>query len=96
MIITQERLIRELAEKEDLPPALVRHMAATLEELIFHYLKLASPTETVILKPFGGLSIECKYIPERQMHTYSDICCRERIWAKHKITRYYNRKINAK
>lgn len=96
MIITQERLIQELAEKEDLPPALVRRMTSTLEELIFHYLSMASPTETVTLKPFSGLSIECKYIPERQMHTYTDIRCRERIWAKPKITRYYNRKLNAR
>lgn len=94
MIITQEQLIREIAETEELSLATVRRVFASLEGLLFHYLSMASPSETVTAKPLKGLSVECKYIPERRIHTYQELQCRERIWAKPKITRYYNRKLN--
>lgn len=94
MIITQEQLIRELAETEDMNLADLRRIFASLEAQIFRYLSMASPTEEVTVKPLKGLSVECKYIPERRLHTYRELQCRERIWAKPKITRYYNRKLN--
>lgn len=95
MIITQEQLLREIAETEDLNLADLRRIFASLEELLFHYLSMASPSEEVTVKPLKGLSVECKYIPPRQLHTYRELQCKERIWAKPKITRYYNRRLNS-
>ena len=94
MIITQEQLIREIAETENINLADLRRIFAGLEGLIFRYLSMATPSESLTVKPLKGLSVECKYVPERHLHTYQELHCRERIWAKPKITRYYNRKLN--
>lgn len=94
MIITQENLIKDIAAKEDIKVATVRKVFKTAEDIIFDYLSSTTPSENNVVKILDGLSIECNYIPEKEMHTYDDIICKPRIWAKPKITRYYNRKLN--
>lgn len=66
----------------------------TLEKYIFENLSSTTPTENTTVKLLDGLSLECNYIPEREVHTYDDIICKPRIWVKPKVTRYYNRKLN--
>lgn len=66
----------------------------TLEKYIFENLSSTTPTESTIVKLLDGLSLECNYIPEREIHTYDYIKCEPRIWVKPKVTRYYNRKLN--
>lgn len=94
MIINQENLIKQIAEREDTNMATVRNIFESAEKIIFDHLSSTTPTENTIVKIFDGLSLECNYIPEKTIHTYSDIKCKERIWVKPKITRYYNRKLN--
>ena len=73
---------------------MVRKVFKCAEKIIFDHLSSTTPSEIMITKPFDGLSIECKHIPAKQMHTYDDIWVNEKIWAKPKITRHYNRKLN--
>lgn len=73
---------------------MVRKVFKSAEKIIFDRLSSTTPSETNTIKPFDGLSIECKYIPEKEIHTYDDILVNEKIWAKPKITRHYNRKLN--
>ena len=73
---------------------MVRKVFKTAEKIIFDHLSSTTPSETNTIKPFDGLSIECKYIPKKEIHTYDDILVNEKIWAKPKITRHYNRKLN--
>ena len=94
MTVNQDTLIKKIAEREDVNVATVRKIFKTAEELLFAYLSSTTPSENVIIKPFDGLSIECTYIPEKVIHTYDEIICEPRIWAKPKITRHYNRKLN--
>ena len=94
MIITQENLIRDIAAKEDTTVATVRRIFKSAEDVIFDYLSSTTPSENTTIKVLDGLSIECNYIPERKIHTYDDIICEPKIWAKPKITRYFNRKLN--
>lgn len=94
MIINQENLIKQIAEREDINMATVRNIFESAEKIIFDHLSSTTPTENTIVKIFDGLSLECNYIPEKTIHTYADIKCKERIWVKPKITRYYNRKLN--
>lgn len=94
MLITQDALIKTIAEKEQLNIATVRTVFRTAEELLFTYLSSATPEENTQVKLLDGLSLECSYVPERQLHTYKDMTCRARLRAKPKITRYYNRKLN--
>lgn len=94
MIITQDNLIKQIAEKEDINVATVREIFKSAEDIIFDHLSSTTPSENTIIKLLDGLSLECNYIPEKEIHTYDDIVCKPRIWSKPKITRYYNRKLN--
>ena len=94
MIITQDNLIKQIAEKEDINVATVREIFKSAEDIIFDHLSSTTPSENTIIKLLDGLSLECNYIPEKEIHTYDDIVCKPKIWSKPKITRYYNRKLN--
>lgn len=94
MILTQENLVKQIAEKEDINVATVREIFKSAEDIIFDYLSSTTPSEKRVIKLLDGLSLECNYIPEKEIHTYNDIICKPRIWTKPKVTRYYNRKLN--
>ena len=94
MTLTQENLVKQIAEKEDINVATVRDIFKSAEDIIFDYLSSTTPSEKKVIKLLDGLSLECNYIPEKEIHTYDDIICKPKIWTKPKITRYYNRKLN--
>ena len=94
MIITQDTLIKQIADKEDINVATVREIFKSAEDIIFDHLSSTTSSENTIIKILDGLSLECKYVPEKEIHTYDDITCKPKIWTKPKITRYYNRKLN--
>lgn len=94
MTITQENLIKQIADNEDINVATVRSIFKSAENIIFDHLSSTTPSEKTVIKLLDGLSLECSYIPEKQIHTYDDIVCKPRIWTKPKVTRYYNRKLN--
>ena len=94
MTVTQDILIKQIAEKEDIDIATVRRVFKSAEDIIFDYLSSTTQSDKNVIKLWDGLSLECKYVPEKEIHTYNDIVCKPRIWARSKITRYYNRKLN--
>lgn len=94
MHITQDTLINEIANKEDISVMIVRQIFKSAENIIFNHLSSTTSSENVIVKLMDGLTLECNYIPEKQIHTYDDIICKPKIWVKPKVTRYYNRKLN--
>lgn len=94
MTIVQDDIIRKIAKEEDMDIATVRKIIKGMEKCIFDYLSSTTPTENTVVKLLDGLSLECNYVPERNIHTFDNIKCKERIWVKPKITRYYNRKLN--
>ena len=94
MIITQETLVKQIANKDDIDVATVRKIFRSAEKIIFDYLSSTTSSGDTIVKLMDGLSLECNYIPEKEIHTYDDIVCKPRIRVKPKITRYYNRKLN--
>lgn len=87
-------LIKQIAEKEDISVLTVRNIFNSAEEVVFNHLSSTTPSENIIVKIFKGLSLECEYIPEKIIDTYEKIICSPRIWAKAKLTRYYNKKLN--
>lgn len=94
LIITQEDIMKEIAAKENINPATVKRVFKSAESILFTCLSSTTPTDSTCVKLLDGLSLECSYISERTIHTYEDITCKERIWVKPKVTRYYNRKLN--
>ena len=94
MIVTQEKLVKQIANIEDIDVATVRKIFESAEKIIFDYLSSTTSSENMTVKLMDGLSLECNYLPGKAIHTYDDIVCKPRIWTKPKITRYYNRKLN--
>lgn len=97
MVINKEQLIREIARREGIPLSTVRSLYNTLENYIFELLSSAASDKKIELKLFNGFIIDCEYQGEREMlHPgYGRLFETEaKIWAKPKITRYYNRKLN--
>ena len=94
LVITQKKLINQIAKKEDINVETVRRIFSATENIVFDYLSSTTPSENVVVKILNGLSLTGKYIPEKEIHTYDDIKCEERISVKPRVTRYYNRKIN--
>ena len=94
MTITQENLIKEISKREDINVATVRKVFKSAEKCVFDYLSSTTPTENTVVKVLDGLSLECKYIPEKNINTFDNFQCDSKIWVKPKITRYYNRKLN--
>lgn len=96
-VIGKEQIIKEIAKREGVPLSTVQSLYWTLENYIFEMLSSATPTESVNLKLFNGISIDCEYRSEKEMiHPESGELFESnaRIWAKPKITRHYNRKLN--
>lgn len=94
LTLTQDELIKQIANREDINVATVRKIFNSAEKIIFDYLSSTTPSENKTVKLLDGLSLDCNYIPEKEIHTYDDIVCKPRIWTKPRITRYYNRKLN--
>lgn len=96
-VISKETLINEVASQEGIQVSAFRQYYETLENIIVDHLSSTTPTNDVKIKLFDGLSVECKYVPQTKMEhpdTRKEIIVPEKIWAKPKITRYFNRKIN--
>lgn len=94
MILTQDDLIKRIAKREDINVAMVRKVFKSAEKIIFDHLSSTTPSETMIAKPLDGLSIECQYVPEKEIFGFGNFIAEDRIKAKPKITRHYNRKLN--
>lgn len=94
MILTQEKLIKKIANEEGISMAMVRKVFDTADKIIFDHLSSTTPSEPMTVKLFNGISLECTYVPEKEMHTFDDIISKEKIWVKPKVTRYYNKKLN--
>ena len=94
MTITQKDIIKDISKREGINVATVRKIFKSAEDIVFAYLSSTTPTDKTVVKLLDGLSLECKYVPPKEIHRYEDIQCDEKIWVKPKITRHYNRKLN--
>ena len=63
MIITQDTLIKQIADKEDINVATVREIL-NRQRILFSTTYLLPPSENLIVKILNGISLERKYIPK--------------------------------
>ena len=96
MTVTQEDIIKRIAEKEDISIATVRDVLKSAEKIIFDYLSSTTPIENLTIKPLNGFSIERKYIGEK-IYTkgmFRNLNCPEHINTKTVVSKYYNNRVN--
>ena len=98
MIITQDTLIKRIADKEDINVATVRQIFKSAEDNIFDYLSSITPSEEVNIKLFNGFNIKRKYVKKRNYSKgmFQNIDCPEHVSIKACLSKYYNGQVNSK
>lgn len=98
MIITQESLFRQIADKENLDVATVRKVFKSAEDIIFDHLSSTAPSEDIIVKLFKGISLERKYIKKKKYSKgmFQNVNSGEHIRVKANSSKYYSKKVNDK
>lgn len=96
MIITQETLIKQIADKEDVSVATVREIFKSAENIIFDHLSSTTPSENIIIKILNGISLERKFIPKKNYSKgmFQNIDCLEHVNVKANSSTYYSKKVN--
>lgn len=96
--ITQDTLIKQIAEKEEMNAATVRRLFQSMEDTIFDCLSSASPSEELTIKLWNGIHIERKYVKAKKYSKgmFQNINCPEHVCIKAHVSKYYNRQINQK
>ena len=96
MIITQDTLIKQIADKEDISVATVREIFKSAENIIFDHLSSTIPSENIIIKILNGISLERKFIPKKNYSKgmFQNIDCQEHVNVKANSSAYYSKKVN--
>lgn len=96
MIITQDDLIRQIAEKEDINVATVRDIFKSAEGIVFDHLSSTPPSENVIVKLLKGFSLERRYVHKKKYTKgmFKNIECPAHINIKAVSSKYYNNRVN--
>ncbi len=96
MIMTQDALIKQIAEQEHMNTTTVRNVFRSAENILFHHLSSVAPPEHLILRILSGISLERKYI-ERKHYSkgmFQDLDCPEHVIVKANLSSYYSRRVN--
>ena len=98
MNISQDILINQIANKEDVDVATVRQIFISAEDIIFNYLSSTSPSEEINIRIFNGFNIKRKYIKKKNYSKgmFQNIICPEHINIKVCSSKYYNGQVNNK
>lgn len=96
MIITQETLVKQIADREELDVATVRNIFKSAEDIVFDYLSSTAPSENLSLKILNGLSLERKYIQKKKYSRgmFQNVDCAEHVNVKASSSKYYSKKVN--
>lgn len=96
MIITQDTLIKQIADREDISVATVRNIFESAEDIIFDHLSSTTPSENIIVKFLNGFSLERKYIGKKKYSKgmFQNIDCPEHVNIKANSSKYYNKRVN--
>ena len=98
MNITQDALIKQIADKENINVATVRKLFKSAEDIVFDYLSSTAPSEEINIKLLNGINIKRKYIEEKKYSKgmFQNIDCPEHVNIKISLSKYYNGQVNQK
>ena len=96
--ITQDTLIKQIAERENINVATVRKLFQSTEDVIFGCLSSTAPSEEISIKLFNGIQIKRKYIEKKNYSKgmFQNIDCPEHVTVKISLSKYYNGQVNRK
>lgn len=98
MLITQDHLIRQISDREEINTATVRQIIKSAEDVIFDCLSTTAPLEPVVIKPLQGIRIERNYIDKKNYSKgmFEHITCPEHVTVKANSSRYFSGQVNKK
>lgn len=93
--ISKEQVIKQVADKEDIPAETVRNVFNATENYIIDCLSSITPSEDVVIRLFSGIILSGAYHPERIMPSgyLKGYTVKERINAKATLSRPFKEKI---
>lgn len=96
MVITQDNLIRQIADREDIDVATVRDIFESAENVIFDHLSSTAPSENIVIKLLNGVNVERTFVKKKKYNKgmFENIECPERVKVKAVSSRYYTKKVN--
>lgn len=96
--ITQNTLMKQVADRENVNLAMVRRLFRSTEDIIFDYLSSAAPSEELNIKLLSGIQIRRRYITGKKCSKgmFRDQDCPEHVNTKAALSKYYNEQINRK
>lgn len=96
MIITQDNLIRQIADREDIDVATVRDIFESAESIIFDHLSSTAPSENITIKLLNGVNVERKFIKKKKYTKgmFQDIECPDKVRVKVSSSKYYTKRVN--
>ena len=96
MVITQDNLIRQIADREDIDVATVRDIFETAENVIFDHLSSTAPSENIVIKLLNGVNVERTFIKKKKYSKgmFKNIDCPERIKVKASSSKYFTKRVN--
>ncbi len=98
MNITQDALIKQIADREKINAATVRRLFKSAEDIVFDCLSTTAPSEEVTIKLLSGINIKRKYIEKKHYSKgmFQNIDCPEHVTIKISLSKYYNGQVNQK
>ncbi len=98
MNITQDTLMKQIADKENMNVAAVRKLFKSAEDIVFDYLSSTAPSEEINIKLLNGINIKRKYIKKKKYSKgmFQNIDCPEHVNIKISLSKYYNGQVNQK
>lgn len=96
--ITQDTLMKQIADRENVNPAMVRRLFRSAEDIIFDYLSSTAPPEEINIKLLNGIQIRRRYIKEKKYSRgmFQNRDCPEHVHTKASLSKYYNGQVNRK
>lgn len=96
MVITQDNLIRQIADREDIDVATVRDVFESAENVIFDHLSSTAPSENIIIKLLSGINVERNFVKKKKYTKgmFQDIECPDKVRVKASSSKYYTNRVN--
>lgn len=96
MVITQDNLIRQIADREDIDVATVRDIFETAENVIFDHLSSTAPSENIVIKILSGFNVERNFIKKKKYNKgmFENIECPDRVKVKASSSKYFTKRVN--
>ena len=98
MVITQDNLIKQIADREGIDTATIQSIFRSAENIIFDCLSSTAPSENIMIRLLKGINLERKYIDQKKYSKgmFQGMDCPAHVNVRASSSKYYSKKVNDK